>query len=716
MKNRLVNHLLAKVSDKRSIRRNLLLAAAFTFLAFLARLMLAPLDGGIQYITFFPAVAVSAVVGGFEAGLLSSVLGALLASYFFWPPYRTFAFSFQYQTVLSNSVFIADALLISLAVEAMHRYYRKFALAESHLRLASNVLLHSIEGVLVTDASGAIQSVNPAFTRITGYAEGEVLGKKPSLLRSDHHETGFYQALWESLLRDGNWEGEIWNRRKNGELYMQWTTISAIPGHHGAPPNYVAVFHDITEARRKDEHIRHLAFHDALTGLPNRMLFQERLAHAVSRSQREQSRLSVTFIDLDGFKGINDTLGHDVGDLLLKEVAERIAARMRRGTDTVARLGGDEFVVLMEDLKEAERCACLAGEIIADISQPIAILGHTVRVGASMGMAFYPEDGSTAQELMRRADTAMYAAKDAGKGTYRFFRNDMLEQVTQRITLEEELRHAIGHGELVLHYQPKICVTDGKLRGVEALVRWAHPSRGLLPPSEFLPIAEESDLILMLGDWVLAEACRQAAAWYAEGAAICVAINVSARQIIKGDLIQRVAELIAKHGIPPVALQIELTESALMADSGRAIQVLEELRQLGISIAVDDFGTGYSSLSRLRSLPIDLLKIDRSFVMNAPESERDAQVVRTIIALANNLGLDVIAEGVESETQAAMLRESGCTVCQGYLYGHPQAPDQVASLIHRQAESIPVAAGETSACGAQEIHLSLEGGAGIANP
>ncbi|GAB6051811.1 hypothetical protein JCM17960_06310 [Magnetospira thiophila] len=329
--------------------------------------------------------------------------------------------------VISNVVFLIDAVLVCSAVEAMHRYYQRFKHVKEELRLAASVFHNSAEGVMITEPNGTIKSVNPAFTRITGYAAEEVVGRLPSVLRSNLHEGKFYGDMWNKLHQEHHWEGEIWNRRKGGESYLQWMLINAVPGRNGKPISFVSVFHDITEARSKDERIRYLAFHDALTGLPNRVLFQERLEHAVDRSRRDGIRLSVCFIDLDGFKAVNDSLGHDIGDLLLKAVAERIQGRLRRGADTVARLGGDEFVVLMEDLKSAEQCAHLANEIIADISQPLTLRGQTVQVGASMGMALFPTDADSAAELMKRADAAMYAAKAAGKGTYRFHADTQMD-------------------------------------------------------------------------------------------------------------------------------------------------------------------------------------------------------------------------------------------------------------------------------------------------
>ena len=542
--------------------------------------------------------------------------------------------------------------------------------AEEELRLAASVFHNSAEGVMVTDAAAHILSVNPAFSDITGYTVDEVLGRNPSLLRSDHQEPEFYQAMWESLARNGLWQGEIWNRKKGGEAYLEWLTINRIDDGAGTPIRYVAVFHDVTESRRKDEHIRHLAFHDALTGLPNRALMQDRLQHALDRARRDGGRLSVTFIDLDRFKAINDTLGHEVGDLLLIEVAHRIKKRLR-AADTVARLGGDEFVVLMEELQEIGDCACLAQELIAAIAQPVDLCGYTVQVGASMGMAFFPEDGSSSMELMKRADMAMYAAKSAGRNTYRFFQPDMLERTSRQMNLEMDLRRAIDRGGLELHYQPQVALATGMPLGVEALVRWRHPTFGLLSPNDFIPLAEESGLIRELGNWVLDEACRQAAVWQADGCNIRIAVNVSARQLESGDLVERIADLTRRHGICPASLEIELTESAVMANPDKAAGLFARLRRLGVTVAVDDFGTGYSSLAYLRRLPIDVLKIDRSFVLDVDRNEEAAQIVKTILALGQALKLTVLAEGVETRRQAELLQSFGCDLAQGYLFSRP---------------------------------------------
>lgn len=406
-------------------------ALALVAVALLVRLAIAPLSGGIQYVTFFPAVALAAVVGGLWPGLIAAGVSAALASFFFWPPFAAFSFEFSHSTVLSNVVFLLDAVLVSAAIEAMHRFYRRFVDAEQQLQLAATVFVNSAEGIVVTDASAIIQAVNPAFTRITGYSEQEALGQKPSLLRSDRHDPAFYEELWRTLATDGQWQGEVWNRRKDGEAYLEWLTINRVHDASGRTIRYVGVFHDITELRAKDERIRHMAFHDALTGLPNRSLMLDRLEHALSRAKRERLRLAVTFIDLDRFKAINDSLGHDIGDLLLQEVATRIRGRIR-AMDTVARLGGDEFVVLMEEIQTANSCTSLAEQLIAEISRPMNLRGHQVQVGASMGVAFFPEDGDDAMTLMKSADMAMYAAKSGGRNTYRFFERQMLDSASQR--------------------------------------------------------------------------------------------------------------------------------------------------------------------------------------------------------------------------------------------------------------------------------------------
>ena len=543
---------------------------------------------------------------------------------------------------------------------------------EEQLRLAASVFHNSAEGVMVTDASGLIISVNPAFTKITGYSEAEALGQGPRLLRSERHDPEFYRSMWDSLSAKGHWKGEIWNRRKDGDAYLEMLSINRIEDEFGRVVRYVAVFHDITDLRRKDEHIHYLAFHDGLTGLANRTMLQDRLMHALERAEREGLRLAVAFIDLDGFKAINDELGHDAGDILLQTMAQRIKSRLRT-MDTLARMGGDEFVVLMEDVEQPKNCAKLAETVLAEISVPTRLKGRQVVVTASMGMAFYPEDGTDATELMRLADFAMYAAKEAGRNAYRFFQQGMMDKAKRRLTLEMELRAGIANGELVLHYQPKIDLVTQKPGGAEALIRWQHPRNGLLSPGLFIPMAEESGLVVEIGSWVLEEACRQIRLWNARGLGVKVAVNVSARQLEAMDLADHIADLTARHGISPKSLELELTESAVMANVESVIDVFTRLREMGVSLAIDDFGTGYSSLAYLRRLPIDVIKIDRSFVIDSDMDVENAEIVRTILALGKALKLTVVAEGIETPRQAEFIRSVGVDLAQGYLYARPLA-------------------------------------------
>ena len=555
---------------------------------------------------------------------------------------------------------------------------------EAELNLAASVFRNTMDGVMVTDADSRIVSVNPAFSRITGYSATEALGRKPSLLSSDHHGAEFYTALWQDLTREGRWEGELWNRRKNGDVFLEWLTIGMVPGADGKPERYVGVFNDITELRRKDEHIRHQAFHDALTGLPNRALLLDRLRQRTAFAHRNEDRFGVMFIDLDRFKAINDSLGHDVGDGLLREVADRLRHCVR-ASDTVARMGGDEFVVLLDSGGTLEDFATLAKGIIARLSEPASVAGHTLQIGASVGIACCPEDGADTVDLMKHADAAMYAAKADSRGSYRFFQSAMTAKASLRLQMEMELRHAVAGGELELFYQPKVQLDSGAPRGVEALVRWLHPRLGRVPPGDFIPLAEETGIIHELGDWVLAQACRQVNAWRAQGLGLIpVAVNLSACQLQRGDLVERITHLSRQHDFPPSALQIELTESSVMASPEHVAGVFKRLREIGVSIAIDDFGTGYSSLAYLRRLPIEVLKIDRSFVMNADKDEGDAQIVRTILALGQALKLSVVAEGVETASQAEFLKNCGCTTGQGYLYARPGTAADTGEWLRKQ--------------------------------
>ncbi|WP_317203495.1 EAL domain-containing protein [Janthinobacterium sp.] len=595
------------------------------------------------------------------------------------------------QRRLTLAISAAVSLLLGVMAALILRNLAARGRAEAAVRalngelsMAASVFHNSMDGIMITDAGGTIVSVNPAFTAITAYSAAEALGRKPDLLRSGRHTQEFYSALWRSLLGEGRWQGEIWNRRKNGELFLEWMRIGVVAGADGAAQRYVNVFNDITEVRRKDEHIRHLAFHDPLTGLPNRALLLDRLEQSLLAAVRSGARPALMFIDLDRFKHINDSLGHDAGDHLLKEVARRLRDCLR-DSDTLARMGGDEFVLLLEHAPEAKDCAALAHKLLECLALPMPLNGHTLQMGASIGIACAPDDGAGVVALMKHADAAMYAAKAAGRGTYRFFQAAMTETAEQRLQLETELRRAVRGGELELHYQPKVALHGGAARAVEALVRWRHPRHGLIPPASFIGLAEETGIIGELGDWVLEEACRQARAWREQGLGrIHIAVNVSAMQLRRGGLVERIGALTSRYGVAPEDLELELTESVIMDNPTEIAAVFARLGELGVSIAIDDFGTGYSSLAYLRQLPIDVLKIDRAFIMNAEHNRKDAELVKTIIALGRALQLDVVAEGVETAGQLTLLRALGCDLAQGFLFSRPLPPAEIGAWLGAQ--------------------------------
>ena len=546
---------------------------------------------------------------------------------------------------------------------------------EQELRMAATVFANSTAAILVADRQGNIVQVNEAFSRISGYTSDEVLRRHATLLTANRHEAEHLAELLERLDQDGRWEGELTLQRRSGESYSAWLGIAAVPDGAGALANYVCFFNDMSERKASEQHIHRLAYYDALTLLPNRTLFQERLQQALQAAARQRHWVVLMFLDLDRFKPINDSLGHAAGDLLLKDVALRLSACVRHD-DTVARMGGDEFTLLLSPLDgetEARRRAiAVAQRILASLSHPFLIHGREFFISASIGIALSPQDGSLSSQLMKNADTAMYHAKDQGKDNYQFYQANMNATTLQRLELESDLRHAMEEGQFLLYYQPQLDARAHRLTGVEALLRWQHPRRGLVSPGEFIPVLEELGLVVQVGEWVLAEACRQIRAWQLQGLPVPkVSANLSARQFADGMLGARIADILASSGLAPSSLELELTESILMRDVGAAMQVLTVLKQMGLSIAVDDFGTGYSSLNYLKQFPINVLKIDRSFVDGLPDGEQDAQIARAIIAMAHSLNLSVIAEGVETREQLEFLREHGCDEIQGFLLARP---------------------------------------------
>ncbi len=543
--------------------------------------------------------------------------------------------------------------------------------AEENLRLAAKVFDSSVEGILITDADSRIVTVNRAFTHITGFQAEDAIGKTPKLLSSGKHNPDFYINMWRLLKENGQWRGEIWNRRKNGETYLEWLTISAVRNDKGETVNYVAVFSDITSRKLAEERLNYLANHDALTGLPNRVLFLERLDLGLARAHRTQKMVAVMFFDLDRFKIINDTLGHSVGDQLLQEVATRVRGCLRED-DTVARLGGDEFTVILEGINEDKYVAMVAQKIIDILAKPFKLVGQEVFVTASVGISVYPNDGEDPHSLVRHADVAMYRAKEMGKNNYQFFKTEMNTRAFERLTLENNLRRALERNEFELHYQPQLDLASGDVVGAEALIRWRHPELGLVSPDRFIPIAEETGLIIPIGEWVLRTACAQNKAWQRAGfAPLHVAVNLSGRQFKQKDLLRMIERAFAETGLDPAFLELEITESVIMEHADETIATLACMKTMGFQLSIDDFGTGYSSLSYLKRFPIDTLKIDRSFVHDITTDQDDAAITTAVIALAHSLNLKVIAEGVENGEQLEFLRAQGCDMIQGYHFSRP---------------------------------------------
>ncbi len=557
----------------------------------------------------------------------------------------------------------SETRLTSLAIEQSR--------AESRLQMAASVFTHAREGILITDSQGNIIEANQVFADITGYSRKEVMGKNPRILQSGLHDQEFFSSLWQSLVDTGNWQGEVWNRRKNGELYAAMMTISAVQDIHGITQNYVNLFTDITPLKEHQRQLEYIAHYDALTGLPNRVLLADRLKQAMARSHRNGRSLAVLYLDLDGFKAVNDQHGHDTGDQLLVNISHRLKEVLREG-DTLARIGGDEFVVVMVDLERPQDYEAVLNRLLSVAAEPVTLNQHLLLVSASIGATLYPQDDADADQLLRHADQAMYLAKQAGKNCYHLF--DIAKDIavkTQRESLEH-IRIALDRKEFVLHYQPQVNMRTGEIVGAEALVRWQHPERGLLSPAHFLPVIEDHPLSIELGDWVINDALQQIAHWQRLGLLIPVSVNIGALQLQRSEFVTQLAAQLAAHPqVPPAYLQLEIVETSALEDIAEVADIMRRCRDLGVSFAVDDFGTGYSSLTYLKRLPAELLKIDQTFVRDMLDDADDLAIVKGVIGLANAFHRQVIAEGVETVAHGELLIPLGCELAQGYGIARP---------------------------------------------
>jgi PAS domain S-box/diguanylate cyclase (GGDEF) domain len=552
-------------------------------------------------------------------------------------------------------------------------------------KLAALVFENSLESLMVCDGAGRIQMVNKAFTDTTGYAPEEVIGKSPSMLSSGKHDMAFYANFWYTLLKDGRWQGEIWNKRKNGEVYPEWLNISTVVNNEGDIDYFVAVFSDITERKRHEEIIAFQAYHDALTGLPNRTLFKDRLEQALTMGRRtKDAQAAVMLLDLDRFKIINDTLGHNIGDQLLQEVAGRLKDCLRE-SDTVARLGGDEFTLLLPRIERPEDAALVAAKILDSMRQPFHLGGKDLFVTPSIGISIFPRDGEDADTLIKKADSAMYYVKDQGRANFYLYSEELDAQPSLRLEMESQLYSALERQEFIVYYQPQFDLTTGKAYGAEALIRWRHPIMGLVPPSDFIPLSEETGLIVPIGAWVVQTACMQARSWCSTGVmpGVLIAVNLSPRQFHRADVVKLVKDALDYSGLPPECLELEITESLAMQDVEYSVRTLHALADLGVQLAIDDFGTGYSSLNYLKKMPVNTLKIDRSFVRDITTDPDDSAIVSAVISMAHSLGLRVIAEGVETEEQLNVLRALNCDRAQGYHFSRPLPADDAAEFLRK---------------------------------
>ena len=665
------------------------LAVAIFVLALLMRHLVIPVESGLAFMTFYPAMIISFYLLGIGPGVLLTILSASAGHLLYIAPFGTFSAISPGDIAVLN--FIISAFLIGFAVKQLQDYAKQAHSTMVELRIAATAF-ESRESMMITDADSVILRVNKAFSESTGYTADEAVGQTPRILKSDRQDSEFYRSMWETIHHTGTWQGEIWDRRKDGEIYPKWLTISAVKGDNGLVTHYVGSHIDISDRKLAEEKIQHLAFYDHLTDLPNRLLLTDRLQQATVSNARSGCLGALLFIDLDNFKSLNDTLGHYIGDFLLQQVSKRLESCVRE-VDTVARLGGDEFVVMLLGLSEhpidaASQTESVGEKILFALSQPYQLEKHTYHCTASIGVALFKDKEQSNDELMKQADIALYQAKKAGRNTLRFFDPQMQTSIASRVALEGDLHTALEKGQFHLYYQLQVDSSNRPL-GVEALIRWIHPNRGLILPIRFIPLAEETGLILPIGLWVLESACAQIRAnqQHIQTSDLVLAVNVSAKQFHQSDFVSQVRSVVQRYNINPTRLKLELTESVLLNNIDDTISTMNELKAIGIQFSLDDFGTGYSSLQYLKRLSLDQLKIDQSFVRDIASDPSDKAIVHTIIAMARSLDIAVIAEGVETEEQRQYLLDKGCFNFQGHLFGAPAPFKQLqASLMRTRAQ------------------------------
>jgi len=567
---------------------------------------------------------------------------------------------------------------------SIHNDLTELKEAEQRGRLASQVFENTTEGIVITSTEAKIIDVNPAFTLVTGYERDEVIGQNPNILNSGWQNQEFYKSMWDTIQNTGLWQGEIWNKRKNGEIYAEWLNISVVKDEYGNAVNYVGQFSDITSRKRMEEGMHRLAYYDELTRLPNRSMLHENLRQCIAKAQRHGNKLALMFIDLDRFKIVNDSLGHHIGDLLISMVAQRLRGCLREG-DFVARLGGDEFTVVLDNFSEQHDVAVTAQKIIDSLNVSFQLNDEEVFIGCSLGIGFFPTDADTLEALLIVADNTMYQAKALGGNNYQFHTDNALKPAKERLNMENELRHALGQGELAVYYQPVVDLSSGTILGAEALLRWNHPQQGLLAPDRFIALAEETGMIVPIGEWVLRTVNAQSIDWFtALGYYPIIAVNLSVRQLLNRNAMESLVELIGQATRSSICLDLEVTESILLDHGKSTFALLESLKANGVRLMLDDFGTGYSSLTYLQHFPLDGLKIDRSFISNLEKSPNDANIVKAIMAMANSLGLRVVAEGVETEYQRKFLVEQQCVEAQGYYFSQPVCAAEMTELLRQK--------------------------------